>query len=164
MDEIRNYSMNQFNEFTIKELAGITDIQLLILKGHIIVEYTLNCYLESISKSEDPDFFTETFSFANKVKIAKHFGQLGDDENLIKELTLLNKLRNDIAHSLNYNKKHLDELFGEVRKKTKNTSFTNSPLTEIERTRYAVAFISGATFGAYKFHTDKKDLDNFLGE
>lgn len=108
MKELRSYSMEQFDEFCSSELSGITDIQLLILKGHIIVEYTLNCYLEAISKSDDTDFFHENFSFIDKIKILKHFGELGDkNENLIKELTLLNKLRNEIAHSLKFNRKHL---------------------------------------------------------
>ena len=163
MDEIRNYTMAKFNKFCIKELGGINDIQLLILKGHIIVEYTLNCYLESISKADDSNFFKENFTFAHKINLAKHFGDLSDKESLIKELTLLNKLRNDLSHSLKYNNKHLEGLFSEINKKAQNTGFTKQK-TDIEKTKWAIGFISGALFGVYKFHTDRQSLEEFLNK
>ena len=155
--------MKQFSEFSNKELAGINDIQLLILKGHIIVEYTLNCYLEAISKSDDSDFFKENFTFSEKIKIAKHFGQLGDkNENLIPELTLLNRLRNDIAHSLKYSNKHLEELFEAVNRKRPNLIYSDKQKSIMQKFSGTIAFISGAIFAAYKFHTDRKDLDEFI--
>lgn len=163
MNEIRKKTMNQFMEFSIKELSGINDIQLLILKGHIIVEYTMNFYLESISKSDNSDFFKENFTFAEKVKIAKHFGQLGSKEdNLILELTLLNKLRNNIAHSLKYDERHLLELFAAVDKKSPNLIYSDKDKQLIHKFAAATSFISGAIFSAYKMHVDRKDVDEFI--
>lgn len=155
--------MDEFAKFADNELDGIIDIQLLILKGHILVEYTLNCYLESISKAESSDFFAENFTFANKVKIANHFGQLGGKkENLIKELTLLNKLRNDIAHSLTYSEKHLEELFSELKKKNATDFFSLPNQTLKDKLIGALSFISGAIFAAYRFQINPKELDEYI--
>jgi hypothetical protein len=165
MKEIREYTMKEFSEFSNGELFGINDIQLLILKGHILVEYTLNCYLESISKSRESDFFKENFSFADKVNIAKHFGQIGDDkDNLNKELILLNKLRNEIAHNLAYNDKLLQEIFFELNKKIPNEIYTDKKVPLKIKINAAIAFISGAIFAAYKLSTDNEDVDNFIKE
>lgn len=154
--------MEQFSEFANKELSKIDDIQLLILKGHIVIEYALNCYLEAISKSDHSDFFKENFSFSEKIKIAKHFGQLGSrDSNLIKELLILNKVRNDIAHRLEYSNDHLNELFTEVSVKYPKVDSSEN-ISIKEKMIAAISFICGAIFGMYKINTDRNDFDEFL--
>lgn len=157
--------MEEFGDFVAKKLLGITDMSLLILKGHVIVEYTLNCYLESISKSSSPDFFKENFSFANKTKIAKHFGNLGSlEQTLNEELVLLNKLRNSIAHTLDYNEKHLEELFVALGKKNPTGDFLDTKLNVEVKFKDAIGFITGVVFGEYKYHTDREDFEQFVKE
>ncbi|REG83351.1 hypothetical protein [Winogradskyella sediminis] len=162
-NKIRNLTIDEFYVFTEEQLDGISDFELLILKGHILVEYTLNCYLEAISKDKDSDFFKENLSFSIKVKIAKHFGQLGSvDDNLIKELTILNKLRNDIAHSLSYKKEHLTELFSELSKKSPSGLISDSKNSQQERFIGVISFITGAIFTAYKYYTNPEELKDFI--
>ncbi|MGP8216715.1 MAG: hypothetical protein ACLQQ4_14215 [Bacteroidia bacterium] len=165
MERIRNYTTEELFNFTSSELAGVNDIQLLILKGHIIVEYILNCYLESISYNNESDFFNENFSFVEKIKIAKYFGRSGDTITgfpITKELSLLNKLRNDIAHKLVYNEKHLDELLTELHKKEPNCGFNNKNLSMRVKIYRALSFIIGVMCSAYKCNTNPTELDNFL--
>ena len=163
MDQIRNYTIEEFIEFSIKELSSINDIQLLILKGHILVEYSLNCYLEAKSTNKEPDFFKERFNFSAKVNIAKYFRTLGSvNDDIIKELNILNKIRNEIAHSLTYNEKLLNQLFSEINKKSPNGIFSKPNTSIKEKIIGSIAFINGALFGGYKYYTDNKDLNNYL--
>lgn len=102
--QIREYNYQEFENFILSELEEISDFELVILKGHIITEFTLNCYLEILSNNSDADFFKENFSFDSKIKILSHFGDVNEeDEPLLKALKLLNKVRNGIAHTLDIN-------------------------------------------------------------
>lgn len=161
-NKIRNLTLDKFHEFTESQLAEINDLELLIIKGHILVEYTINCYLEAISNSTNSDFFNENFSFSNKIKIIKHFGNLGDEnDNLIKELTILNRIRNDIAHSLTYKKAHLNELFSELAKKNPSGFIANKNNSIKIRFIGSISFLTGAIFTAYKYYTNPKELNKF---
>lgn len=164
MEKFRNMTMDEFDEFSYNELKDIENIDLIILKGHIIIEHLLNCYLESISQVDNTDFSKENFSFGEKVKIAKHFGQLGSkDDNLINGLFLLNKLRNSIAHSLTINKTYLNDFFSELAKK--NPSINRYP-DERNKLVASISFINGAILGAYKLKNNPEELqhdnDEFL--
>ncbi len=135
----------------------------MILKGHILVEYSVNCYLESLSKIHDPDFFKERFTFAEKLNIAKHFGPLGNEQdNLYQEIFLLNRLRNSIAHTLTFDSNVVRELFAELAKK--NPKFNDVSAYKSDRERFvgAISFICGAVFAFYKLNTDKEDLNDFI--
>ncbi len=162
MDTLRNLKMQDYQTFTIEQLSGITNLELLILKGHILVEYAINLYLEAISKNEQSDFFKENFTFSNKLSILKHFGNLGSkDENLYQEIHLLNKLRNDIAHSLTYNEKHLQDFFSNIKNKYAKVE-DDIRKSNIEKFVLAITFICGAIFSVYNYETDKEDLNDFL--
>ena len=165
MIDIRKFKMEECGEFITNQLADINDFELLILKGHILVEYMLNCYLESISNIKDSDFFREKLTFSMKLNMARHFGELGNkEENINQEVQLLNKLRNDIAHNLSYNEKHLSEFYSHLGKK--NTRFKSSDVfeNEFEKFKSSILFLCGAIFTAYKLNTDKEDVDNYLKE
>ena len=165
MKEIREYSIEEFIKFSSKELSSINDTQLLILKGHILVEYSLNCYLEAKSINNKSDFFKEQFTFSTKLKMAKHFTTLGAiDNDLINEIHILNKIRNEIAHKLSYNNTLLNQLFSEVIKQSPEGIMSNPNATVKEKIIGTIAFITGALFGGYKFYTDKGNLENYLNE
>lgn len=160
MKNVREMSMEEFDNFAYNELDRIVDFDLLILKGHLIIEYTLNCYLESISQIDNSDFSKENLTFANKVNIVKHFGKLcNKDSNLINEFILLNKLRNSISHSLVFNDAYLEDFFKEFIKKG----------VQIEKIKHnrdkfiaTIAFLSGAIQAAYKNNCNSEEVDNYL--
>ena len=162
MEKFRSMTMREFDDFLYNELNDITNIDLIILRGHIITETLLNLYLESISQVDNSDFSKENFSFEKKVKIAKHFGHLGSkDDNLINELFLLNKLRNSIAHTLTINKTYLYEFFTELVKKNPSIKgYTD----ERNKLIASIAFISGAIQGAYKLKTNPEEFNKYLKE
>lgn len=163
MNDIRDFSMEQFQEFVINQVKQITDIELLILKGHILVEYALNCYLESLSKLDKSDFFKDRFTFWIKVNMARHFGHFSKSgEVLFKGLSLLNQLRNQIAHTLSYSEPILQELYNETSKNMKPR--TNELTSSQQKLITSIIFICGALFSLYKFSTDKDGLEEFLGK
>jgi hypothetical protein len=164
MDTLRNMRMEDYQKFTSEHLIGIDNLELLILKGHILVEYAINLYLEAISTSEQSDFFKENFTFSNKLSILKHFGNLGTKEdNLYQEIHLLNKLRNDIAHKLTFNEKHLQDFYSHMGNKSSRI-MDGTYKTDREKFIGAIGFICGAIFTAYKYKTDKEDLDQFIAK
>ncbi len=89
------------------EFAGnftnFTDIEGVIIRGHILVEQMLNRSIELavLNKSE---FKADKFSFAQKMEIGS---MLGISIDFKIELKALNKLRNQIAHSLRYEEKYI---------------------------------------------------------
>lgn len=162
MEEIRNYKTQEFVQFLKSELTKINDIQLLILKGHIFVEYSLNCFLEVISIKKDSNFFKE-FSFNNKIKIAENFTPIGgEDDDIIKELFLLNKIRNQIAHRLSFDNSLLENLFKEVEKKSPKGTLSKSDATEYEKIIACISFLCGALFGGYRHLLGEGDLESYL--
>ena len=159
---IRDYTPNEFLNLLQTENEEITDTTLMILKGHIEVEYALNCYLEVVSKMPS-DFFRERFSFTTKVKMLQFFGNL--DRNILKELRLLNSLRNDIAHTLKYDETRLDLLIKEVEMKRKADGRPVPP-SDFNKTtllRLSVAFLGGVLFQSYYKIRDPKAWDAWRG-
>lgn len=134
-------SLDEFNKFAYNELKDIENIELIILKGHIMIEYLLNCYLESLIQVKNCEFSKENFSFSQKIKIVKYYGQLGSNEdNIIYGLELLNKLRNSIAHTLKYDESYLKEFLRES--ELKNSRITNYTEKK-DRIIASIAFIFG---------------------
>ncbi len=161
--QIRDLTMDEFYELVEKETLEIRDTALMILKGHIIIEYALNCYLESISIKGSSDFFKETFTFSTKIKLIRYFGHLGSkNKGIIRELELLNSLRNDIAHSLDYNENNLIRFLDEIEKKKANIYLERNRYPKFEQMKIAISFLAGLILGAAKSNSTPKQYEAFL--
>ncbi|MCK0157116.1 hypothetical protein MWU65_08005 [Cellulophaga sp. F20128] len=115
MEQIRNYSLDEFEELILNQFKNIFDLELLILKGHIITEFTINCYLENLSNKTEANFFKERYNHSLKIGMIEHFGKFGEKSTgLIKSLRLLNKIRNGIAHTLTVNENLIQEYINSV--------------------------------------------------
>jgi len=90
-------------------LPRTRNLELLILKCHITIEYAIETYIRAISAGNADDY-VEQFKFDEKLKIAFMLGLGVKDPLLIPSIRLLNRIRNDIAHRLTLNEKDLDEL------------------------------------------------------
>ena len=94
MEQIRKYNLEDFKKLLLNHFKDIYDLELLILKGHIITEFTINCYLENLSNSLDANFFKERYNHSLKIGMIEHFGKFGDRTlEIVKSLRLLNKIR-----------------------------------------------------------------------
>jgi hypothetical protein len=163
MEKVRDFSEDEFGYFLIGELSQIKDVTLVLLKGHLFTEFAINCYLESLSQMEKSNFFKENFTYAIKIKMLAHFGNIESEEILILEsIRLLNKLRNGIAHSLNVNDQLIQEFFTTLGKVAPphRGNFRDENLDIPLRLTSGIAFICGIIFGKYLKVRDKKTNHN----
>lgn len=94
--------MSVTKEIVISHLINCKDTDNLIIKGHILTEHFLNKYIDA--KSIEKIDKSAKFSYHQKLEIAQLVGLFKKNRGLKNELTLLNKLRNSIAHNLEYDK------------------------------------------------------------
>jgi|GEM_PF-5369960 len=95
-------------------LLDYQDTDNLIIKGHILTEYCLDTFIHFHSK-EKLDARTK-FTYSNKIEIAQILGLFIKHKDLKRELKLLNKLRNSIAHTLEYDKIVFNQLLQSYKK------------------------------------------------
>lgn len=161
MKEISNLNIEEFRKFISKQLSVINNFELMILKGHILTEYTINLYIDSISNKSNPDFCDGNTSYSLKLKIIENFGKsIGNvNTNFFEELNMLNKLRNDIAHKLKYNDQLIKNIYSLLSKKDSSFSENNFK-DDISKFGCALAFIIGYIHEAYFHNTHPEESGN----
>lgn len=90
-------------------LPRARNLELLILKCHVTVEFAVEAYIRAVSAGNVNDNELR-FGFEEKVNIAFMLGLGVKDPLLLLSIRLLNRIRNDMAHRLTLNEKKLDEL------------------------------------------------------
>ncbi|MDB5136099.1 MAG: hypothetical protein JWP37_2702 [Mucilaginibacter sp.] len=96
--------MNKFHE----HLSKCKDFDTAIVKGHLLTEYALEKFIE-MKSIEKINIQEARFTYSNKVEVSKILGLFKLNKSLYNELKLLNKLRNSIAHKLEYDMMILNE-------------------------------------------------------
>lgn len=111
MKGIKDFPKKEYINYLFHEFEKIQDPQLIILKGHILLEYILNIYLSSHTNVEDHDFSKEKFNFYEKTRLLYLFGSENDIiESIYEGFNLLNKIRNNISHDLSYQETDIENL------------------------------------------------------
>jgi hypothetical protein len=101
---------NSFDRFR-EHLPPGKDDEVLILKGHLLIERLLERFHEQNLANPSP-VAQSRLSFAQKLAIAAALRANSDDEWLWEAISALNSLRNDLAHYLPSAKRHaLQERF-----------------------------------------------------
>jgi uncharacterized protein YutE (UPF0331/DUF86 family) len=90
--------VDSFSSQIEKNLPSDSSMTLIVLKGHLLAEHQINHLLKLCSENEDINVEDKTFS--EKVDLLDTESSL--DQKELKALTNLNKLRNNLAHELNY--------------------------------------------------------------
>ncbi|WP_299108617.1 hypothetical protein [uncultured Tenacibaculum sp.] len=149
MEQIRDYNLETFKAFLLDNLKNIYDLELLVLKGHIITEFTINCYLENLSNISEANFFKGGYNHSLKIGMIEHFGKFGDrNSGMVKSLRLLNKIRNGIAHTLIINEQLIQEYINSVTQLA-GKSFINSRHDLRLRFSMATGYLCGEIFADY---------------
>ena len=159
----KKISDEEFYPFIKKELDEIKDLQMLILKGHIIVEYSLNKFIDDIADNSF-DIFKENFQFSQKVKICKALGLFAPRHRPLEEIILtLNKVRNSIAHYLEFDQDEFKKLISLHKNMAKDVRPINESWSDFEVTREIIVAITGLTVGRKKgLQKIKKFSQDFL--
>lgn len=106
-NEISDVVENLTNELP-KQFPKTQNLEYAILKSHLIFEYILSQYIRCHSRvAISPDQLRGTFS--QKLEIAYLMGFGRNDPVLIPLVELLNKARNQVAHSFSLDRRTVDE-------------------------------------------------------
>lgn len=103
MKNVKEFPKKEYIDYLLNKFEEIKDQQLIILKGHVLIEYMLNIYLSSHSNSLENDFSNQRFTFSDKTILFSFFGT--KDEvfySVYKAIRLFNSIRNNISHDLTY--------------------------------------------------------------
>jgi hypothetical protein len=103
---------DKFSEELMNDIgANLHDSPLdqLILKGHLIIEKQIDFIIDSLT-SNDFTIAKTNFSFRNKIELLKALGIAEYEEDIIEVLVKLNIVRNKIAHSLENDRRHFEDL------------------------------------------------------
>jgi hypothetical protein len=144
--------------------TAFSSIEGIIIRGHILYEKELDLAIGlNIPKKEHYD--PEKFTFSHKVRIARMLALI---DKWLTEVNALNKLRNQIAHSLAYDDKLVDIIIKSTEKENDKAEVSNS--TE-NRLKSSISFLCGhlagygASLGTYtKLRKHPDDLNQFFGK
>lgn len=97
----------------VDHLLDCKDMDNLILKGHLLTERALQYYINVNAKIK-VNFKKVNFTYSNKIEIARLLGLFENGNKTLYELLkLLNKLRNSIAHNVDYDEDLINKFLAE---------------------------------------------------
>ena len=100
----------EYPEEVVKKLFFDFDkSELIIIKAHLFIEYSLNKFIEANNKSET-EFEKMNFTFSHKLNICKILGLFEKHSDLEVYISDLNKLRNQVAHKHKFE----DDLYDKI--------------------------------------------------
>ncbi len=119
---------------SFKELS---DIESIIIRGHILIEHELNDAITR-SISNPSEFKSEKFTFSQKTILCY---MIGIGNRFKSEINTINKLRNQIAHTLSYDEKYIDLILKEINLKSNDLHVGKS---RVDALGASVSYICGA--------------------
>ncbi len=148
-----------YRDMLLKELNGIEDLELLILKGHILIEYSLNKFINDINNG-GIDIDKTNFTFYSKISIAELLGLFKANDHLKESIVMVNRLRNQIAHNLSFDKSLLKKIISIYVKLNVHGSRIKKGKTDFENFYYIVIAICGLTIGKKMANQKIKKFSN----
>jgi len=115
----------------------LTDLEGLIIRGHILIEKALNNSIATVAYKKD-EFNPDQFTFAQKASLARLLGISGVLKN---EINAFNKLRNQIAHSLEFEEKYLNVIINGIKSKDKEKQYPKTQ--KVNNLKRAISFMCG---------------------
>jgi hypothetical protein len=152
---------DEFSDLISGQLMGIKDIELLILKGHVLVEYALNRYIDAFSAT-DTSIEDSRFSFAQKLDVCKILGLIKNpDDHLNEQLIALNKIRNQIAHTLTFDRQTLHQIFKHHPEEVEQYNSQQEDRKNIKILSGIISWLCGNIIGRLE---SKQTIDNSIRE
>jgi len=135
-----------FPTFIKKHFHGIKNVDLTILKMHLIIEYALTVSIDKLSKEDVTK--DNRLTFFQKVKVCKALGLFVGDHSLMDQINDVNQIRNELAHTLDFDKKILSKFYGYDRSKFKNEK------AEVNQLKMTTYWVFGRIVGILNFMID----------
>lgn len=103
-------------QYIHSQLQPINDVELLLLKGHLMIEYLFNQGIIRFSRTDESGTKTLLkFGFMEKLALMEFMGMFfrTDGETLKAQITKVNTIRNKLSHNLEYEKSLIPSLIGD---------------------------------------------------
>lgn len=144
--------MEDFISKIKKHLPLDKNLDILILKGHLLIEWYINQFISKISLS-NLETSSMNLTFRNKIDILDILGFFPvGNEKLRNSLLLLNKIRNQLAHRLKYEKDLVDKLINLVPKNDLNRNNSD----RAKSIRYCITYLAGYMSGLFEYRESKE--------
>ena len=134
------------------------DLELIVLKGHILLEYLLNQII-NVKSDYNLEIENTTFSFNQKIEILVILNIIENNSDIFQILKSWNNLRNQIAHKLYFDRKLVDKLIKLGVKGTKGED--HLPSNDNERAKamkFLIPMTSGYLTGQFAMSENKKSV------
>jgi hypothetical protein len=143
----------------IKEhMPKSNDLELIILKGHILLEYLLNQII-NIKSEYNLEIESTNFSFNQKIEILVILNIIENNSDIFQILKIWNNLRNQIAHRLYFDRKLVDRLIKLGVKWTKGENhLPNSDNERAKALKFLIPMTSGHLTGQLAGSEYKKSV------
>src|SRR5262252_1904355 len=89
-----NLRLEEGRKKLFERIQRINDLMLTVLKNHLVLEQFMSDFLDASGKKHDD------LTFADKAKLCEELKPPEIDLSIWKILTVVNRLRNKIAHTL----------------------------------------------------------------
>ena len=155
----KGFTSKDFQTMIYDQLVRCNDAELLILKGHTLIEYMLNHFLD-MSSNSGIDFDISRFTFSQKTHLFEILGQR--TKEISDDIKVVNKLRNEIAHKLTYNKDELETLISSVLKRLTSLNKSIETTGMNGKIMSVVIYICGNLYAHIEGQKKRKEVLNDL--
>lgn len=148
-----------------KILFEIKDLDLLILKGHLLIEELMTKTIEKLVFH--PKYLNKIqLSYTNKIYISRSISWSHVDNSTWHIIEKVNKLRNEVSHSLSSPKIHqlLRELKNLYNSEIPDKNLHWSEDDDIKGIRFTVVFCIGFLLSFYEDISRLKEIIHTIGE
>lgn len=135
-----------FEELLNKQLNGIETIELMVLKGQILIAYSINKFIADTNES-NLDIDKVGFTFSNKIKVAELLGLFNHNDRTKESINIVNKIRNQIAHQLTFDDEKLQDLLKIYIKLGVKGGGIDKTQSDLENLRGVIIAICGLVMG-----------------
>ena len=132
-----------------QEIPKSRNLDLVILKCHLLVEYMMNQFI-TLSAKNKFNISKERFSFYQKLTLVHAFGfQL--DPIILPSIEMLNRLRNQVAHTLSIDRDLIDTLL-KINSEDPDSFAVIDDNERVRGIKSITRFICGIIMGAISGH------------
>ena len=133
-----------------KHYEKINNLELLILKGHIITEHVIDIIIQSECGNR-LNIKNQRFNFSDKLAILRILIPNIDHQRTYESLKKFNDIRNKISHTLEFNTKEIDMYISIRFKDYKDLKKTKKNRTQALRATIITVFVQLTAIYTMKF-------------
>jgi hypothetical protein len=140
---------NRIRELLKKHIPKSRNLDLVILKCHLLIEFMMDQLINLFSVHKI-GIQKERFSFNQKITLLHILG-FPPDPTILPSIELINKIRNQVAHTLSIDRDLVDTLL-KINAEDPDTFRVTNDNERVKAIKSITCFICGALMGVIKAH------------